>query len=367
MKLSSAITLLLLTSSLLVASCNSNSDSSQGSSSKETAGTSSQEQKRDDGPRPGTPVQDEDANPADDHITASKICDLAFTQGTNSYFETYNEQQNFKEFLREMRLKVGVETCKSFDDISFSISPKFVNFYDNKNRGKWLNDFLPYMSNVTDLIITDKSVSDISNIRFLNGLNLLILRNTSVSDLSALKNLSNLDLISLDNTEITNESLQTLPSRRNVIEGYSLSIGHNPQITDISGLTKAKGALRGLSLRGNINISDFSPLATLGRLSNLDLSRTTISESDLDLYVTSKLQFMRELNLAGTEISNIDGLKKLGKLEKLNLTNTRVTNLDALEKLENLKDLYLSKEQLNTLDLSRLPKHIKPAILTEIW
>jgi hypothetical protein len=90
------------------------------------------------------------------------------------------------------------------------------------------------------------------------------------------------------------------------------------------------------------------PIRSMPSLSNLDLSRTKIS----DISPLTVLTDLRHLNLFGTPISDISPLANLIKLDHLTLWDTRVTDLSHLTNLRNLS--YLDLDGVRASDLSAI-------------
>ena len=106
---------------------------------------------------------------------------------------------------------------------------------------------------------------------------------------------------------------------------------------------------RELDLTGS-QVSDLEPLAKLTMLKGLDLTRTQIS----DIRPLAKLTVLTWLNLMETQISDIESLARLTALESLLLTNTQVSNIGPLTKLNALERLNLAFTQVS--DISPLAK-----------
>jgi len=98
--------------------------------------------------------------------------------------------------------------------------------------------------------------------------------------------------------------------------------------------------LRMLSMSRQQKIDDFTPLAKLSKLEQLDLSGCGIS----DLKPLAGLKNLTQLRLSQNNIQDLSPLTGLTKLNHLTLTDNKLTNeqLAHLGKLENLKFLSIS-------------------------
>lgn len=107
------------------------------------------------------------------------------------------------------------------------------------------------------------------------------------------------------------------------------------------------------------NLTDISPLMGMRGLSELDLSRSRVT----NIRPLETLTGLTSLKLDKCDVSDVSAISGLTKLEHLDLSNSRVTDLSPLAELPNLKSLGLwnveatdftalaGLTQLETLDL----------------
>jgi hypothetical protein len=77
-----------------------------------------------------------------------------------------------------------------------------------------------------------------------------------------------------------------------------------------------------------------------------DIKTLTFKElTDLELITVSYIPNLLELNIAGTEVSNLDCLVNLVNLKHLNIAKTQVENIEALKQMD-LKTLILSNTHI---------------------
>ncbi|PEL07022.1 polysaccharide deacetylase family protein [Bacillus sp. AFS017336] len=62
----------------------------------------------------------------------------------------------------------------------------------------------------------------------------------------------------------------------------------------------------------------------------------------------SELSLIKELDLSGQNISNLDGLQYLTNLEKINLIDNNITDYRLLNRLSKLKETYINNEQIES-------------------
>ena len=101
---------------------------------------------------------------------------------------------------------------------------------------------------------------------------------------------------------------------------------------------------RELDLTGS-QVSDLEPLAKLTMLTSLDLMGTQVS----DIRPLAKLTALTWLNLLETQISDIGPLASLAALESILLNGTQVSNIGPLAKLTALERLNLAFTQVSDI------------------
>ena len=153
------------------------------------------------------------------------------------------------------------------------------------------------MLELRSLSLLGTTISDLTPLANLTGLQHLDLDRTSIKDLTPLSNLAALESLDLNWTSVSDVTpLANLTGlRRLILDGTPVS-----DLTPLSNLT----ALESLSL-GWRPASDVTPLANLTGLQHLDLSITSVS----DLSPLSNLTGLQSLDLTGTEISEHEAKK----------------------------------------------------------
>ena len=161
-----------------------------------------------------------------------------------------------------------------------------------------------------------------------------------------------LDLALAPNDAITTHTMQYLRTLT----------ARNSGITDLTGLEHARN-LTSLNLGGeyidgkgfvNSNtVSDFSPLAELTQLTELELAVSNIT----DVSPLAELTQLTELKLAANNITDVAPLAGLTQLTKLYLGGNNITDVSPLAELIQLTELYLSGN--NITDVSPLAELIQ--------
>ena len=131
------------------------------------------------------------------------------------------------------------------------------------------------------------------------------------------------------------------------------TLGGNPppeqRIFTLEGLQFAAN-LKDISIAGNLEITDLSPLASLTQLESIALQANNI----IDLSPLSNLPNLTFLNVSSNQISDISPLQSITTLESLNIGNNPLTDLSPLEFLPNLQSVSLLFLDLNLTTLSSL-------------
>lgn len=247
-----------------------------------------------------------------------------------------------------------------------------------------------FKSDVKEIDLSNRNISDISDLNKCTELEILNLAGNSVSDISTLLDLPKLKSLSLENNNISDiRPLMSLTT----LEYLNLSGNKISSIAALSELT----ALEELSLKGN-SINDFSPISNLVLLDMLDLTKTGITDSSLQyLYKLKDLQRLAlddnsismkgynslKAQLPNCNISHSDfGKITLGKksfapdavtvdasgqgikdisaaagfacVEKMNLSKNSISDLTPLYGLDTLKELDVSGNNLSEAQISEL-------------
>ncbi len=123
-----------------------------------------------------------------------------------------------------------------------------------------------------------------------------------------------------------------------------LSLVGNPELTDLSPLAELGGRLEILDLTGT-SVSDISALAAQGSLEEVNLSNTQVT----DLGAFAGMTELRRLYLSGTGVTNLEALADCAELEELDITDCQVSSLAPLSACLELECLRAANNQLASL------------------
>jgi len=103
--------------------------------------------------------------------------------------------------------------------------------------------------------------------------------------------------------------------------------------------------LQELDLSGT-QVSDIEPLRGLSKLQEFNLWNTQVS----DIEPLRDLSNLQMLYLSGTQVSDIEPLRGITNLQWLDLSNTQVSDIEPLRGLTNLKGLFLPDTQVSDIE-----------------
>ena len=224
----------------------------------------------------------------------------------------------------------------------------------------------------TEIICSDREVSDLTPLKELKNLQRLYLKGTRVSDLTALIGIDGLQYINLRNTQVSFYEIENLKEALPCIEieapeitfcneTFSLlstEIWCSEEVRDLTPLKDLKN-LTQLDL-GYTQVRDLTPLKDLKNLTHLDLSATSVR----DLTPLKDLNNLTQLNLNGTPVHDFTPLKNLRNLTQLDLLGTQISDLTSLKDLKNLTQLDLRRTPVS--DLTSL-KDLKSLTQLGLW
>ena len=282
------------------------------------------------------------------HEQPLNFCNEDFEKAIREAINLADDKPITIEILNnEKKLDLSEKGLSNISDISALAN--LTNLQTLNLSGNSISDIgaLANLTNLTELNLSgNKIISDISALRNLTNLQTLNLSNNNISDIGALANLPNLQTLDLSgNGIISIGELGSLPNLQ------TLNLSSN-NISDISAL----GNLTNLqTLNWSYNkIIYISTLRNLTNLQTLNLSGNNISDISA-LRSLTNLQTLKTLHLSGNKISDISALANLTNLQTLDLSGNGISDISALESLTNLKTLktlHLSSNKIS--DISAL-------------
>ena len=206
-------------------------------------------------------------------------------------------------------------------------------------------------TDATELDLSERGITDISELVWLRALQSLKLSGNHIADITALSALRYLVSLDLSSNRISDISpLGGLGMLR------TLELWNN-RISDLSPLGEL-AELKTLRLWRN-RVSDLSPIGRLDGLETLELAGNRIS----DLSPLADMHGLVSLELGGNDIEDITPLESLTGLRTLWLNNNRISDLSALAGMSRLETLHLEGNALIT-DLT--PLYDMPS-LSMVW
>ena len=172
---------------------------------------------------------------------------------------------------------------------------------------------LKYMTKLSEIILSENSLTDLSALSGLTQLEKLTYHNNSVSDLSFAKNLTKLKVIGAENNGIT----------------------------DLSPLSGMSG-LEEIWLQNN-NISDMSPLKKCTKVNSLSLWGNPIK----DCSAASGMKNIRNLHLNGCGLKSLEPFRSCTMLEYVYVGDNEITDLTPLCGNSGLIELNAQNNKLN--------------------
>lgn len=178
--------------------------------------------------------------------------------------------------------------------------------------GTGITDLAPLadLRQLKTLVLSRNYVRDLTPLMRLNQLESLVIRGSRVGDLTPLANLTALRSIVIEDSKISD-------------------------LSPLRGLRQ----LGTVSIAGNWEIQDLSPLAVLNELTHLNISRTRVS----DLSPLVGLQFLNELRADESMVSTVRPILGLMGLEVLTVNRSQIdaANAKDLGTFVNLKRLEI--------------------------
>ena len=302
------------------------------------------------------------------HEQPLNFCNEDFEKAIREAINLADDKPITIEILNnEKKLDLSEKGLSNISDISALAN--LTNLQTLNLSGNSISDIgaLANLTNLTELNLSgNKIISDISALGNLTNLQTLNLSNNNISDIGALASLTNLQTLYLSNNNISD--ISALGGLTNLTEldwsyNKNISIGAlanlpNLQTLDLSGNgiisigeLGSLPNLQTLNLSYN-NISDISALRGLTNLTELDWSYN----KNISIGALANLTNLQTLNLSGNNISDISALANLTNLQTLktlNLSGNNISDISALGNLTNLQTLNLSYNNISDIGALR--------------
>ena len=218
------------------------------------------------------------------------------------------------------------------------------------------------LQGLTELSITESSLSDLSGLEHATNLSVLVLHQNQIDDITPLQNLTNItDLIlwsnqisditplenitSLKNLSVYDNSINNITPLQNLTSLWALNMNNN-EVSDISPLEDLT-ALTTLQFHSN-QVSDISSLAGLTALTDLYFNDNQVS----DITVLKEMSALIHLFLWNNQVSDITPLQSLVSLKTLGIKGNQVSDVSSLSNLTKITRLQLDRNEIR--DITRL-------------
>ncbi|CAL6075471.1 leucine-rich_repeat domain-containing protein [Hexamita inflata] len=308
--------------------------------------------------------------------------DLLSHFGSSKQLEIRNLQQIRK--LLEMDIPPQIwEDASNRNLLSFSQEFEWkTKQYRFLRRGIQYFHLLSFLTNLTELYLSQNKISDIFSISKLKNLKILDLGSNRIEDISGLQSLSDLAHLFLSYNKLTSFTL-SLPNLVELsLSGNKLQdtsgLQHSPKLerlnlygtetTDLRTIPHQLFGLKSLNICNN-NLTDISHLSNfvdlqslyLGdnkQLSNIGPLKFCTQLTKLGIFATSiadiwPLQFMKNLNILEmfqTQVIDLHPLQNLNKLEKISAHSTCIIDVFPLLKLIQLSTLSFWNNKITNAD-----------------
>lgn len=229
----------------------------------------------------------------------------------------------FTNDLWEITEFTAPEGVKSYEDLQYMA---FLNTLTIEGGNVTDFGFIPYLKNLTELNISNVSVSQeaLTDIASLPSLTVLRLENCGLSTIAPLKNATGLTLLDLNNNTIRN--LEPISVMTELTE---LNLQHNAVTT----LTELVGNSKLTKLDVSYNsITTLTPISSLIKLTWLDAGSNSITE----LGQLSRLTGLTYLSVSSNQLTNIDIIADCLNLQDLNISSNSIEDIQRLSALNKL-------------------------------
>ncbi|CAL6085731.1 leucine-rich_repeat domain-containing protein [Hexamita inflata] len=218
---------------------------------------------------------------------------------------------------------------------------------------------ISFLTNLTELNLSNNNISNISSISKLKNLRILDLNINSIEDISALQSLTNLIFLDLFNNKLTSYTL-ALPDLVELTLGYNKledksGLQHSPKL-EILNLNKTESTdlltiphqafcqkvlnlqqisylsnfvdLQQLYLSYNLQLQNIEPLKFCTQLTKLFIQETSVS----DIWPLQFMKNLKTLQIAYTKVVDLHPLQYLYKLVEIDTYNACIIDVSPLAK-----------------------------------
>lgn len=235
--------------------------------------------------------------------------------------------------IRSFSVPEGTQTLSDLSKFT-GLQELYINYTNIASLS-----FLKDMPNLRQLSLSCSwfPVEDMSLIASLPELQKLDLSNCSLSTLAGLENAVNLtDLILSDN------SIRNLTPLASLFHLQELNLSHNA-VTDLTSLSNL-AYLNKLDISYN-SISSIAPIAPCYKLNWLNASHNNLTS----VSALTNLKELTYLDLSNNALTDVAVIGECANLQELNISNNTISDISSFRTLVNLTDFYFTNNQVEKL------------------
>lgn len=307
-------------------------------------------------------------------LSENKISDLSPLKDCTALSDidiSYNQIESLSGLENCLLLERINVTGNQLSDISAIQNCKEIRTFQAKENQLMDISVLGELPALSELDICDNKIVDISSLSKCEKLEVVKADGNQITDIMALtasketltslsigaNQLTDLEPLSehiyLKKISAPNNKITSIQGLTNCTQLESVNFNNN-QISDITVLGKSAEKLQKIRLVNNA-ISDISSLSGASALTELALDGNTI----FDISPLSESVQLESLFLHGNKLTSIQALSGLKQLKYLDLSDNHITNIDALSELNptdsSWRGVYLDLSGNQITDISSLP------------
>ena len=193
------------------------------------------------------------------------------------------------------------------------------------------------LADVTQLLASSKSITDLTGLEHCTNLGELHLDNNEISDISPLTGLTHLTKLYL-----TNNAISDISALAELNELQELYLKGNE-------LNSAAYAIHIPTLESNGTVVQYDPasLITIPDDNLRAVVEAALDKSPGEPITDTELANLTQLGASGRSIADLTGLEHCTNLERLGLEHNNISDISALASLTNLKSLYLTNNSIS--------------------
>lgn len=252
--------------------------------------------------------------------------------------ETVSDYSDLVHFKNLTSLTINYSTCEDYSFFSGTPLLQKLNLHGCILEEEAVT-MIGNLTDMTELDLSECSISNISSLSGLTKLSVLKLSGNSISDITPLNGLRNLSVL-----EIADNALPSLDA-----------LSESPQLTELDISGNAVDSVEPLSVCSGLvsliasdnQISDISVLRNMPELETLILSSNSVS----DISALSSCPHLKRLELADNNLTVVESLAGLVELTYLDISHNSISVLPQFPQGARLQQFYASYNQLSDISV----------------